>query len=104
MIRGEAAENICRRPIATGASCPHTYSVFGASQALMPMQRKDEERDKEDDEEESERQTKALAGLAIILFLALVASYLIQGLHREGVLEDCLLAHRNNCDALTTDP
>lgn len=65
----------------------------------MRMQRKHEE----DDEEESDRQTKALAGLAVILFLALVASYLIQGLHHEGVLEDCLLAHRNNCDALTTD-
>jgi hypothetical protein len=53
-----------------------------------------------DHEEERARQTRGLAGVALVLFLALVGSYLIMSLKKEGEIEDCLLAHRNNCDAL----
>jgi hypothetical protein len=51
-------------------------------------------------DDDRDRQTKALAGLAIALFLTLVASFLIQHLRQEGQIEDCLLAHHLNCDAL----
>jgi hypothetical protein len=53
-----------------------------------------------DDDEERARQTCGLAGVAIVLLLALVGSYLVASLRKEGEIEDCLLAHRNNCDAL----
>jgi len=54
----------------------------------------------EQDAEDSARQTRGLAGIAVILFLALIASYLIQDLRRQGRIEDCLMAQGLNCDAL----
>jgi hypothetical protein len=53
-----------------------------------------------DDDEERARRTSGLAGVAIVLFLALLGSYLIASLRKEGEIEDCLLAQRSNCDAL----
>lgn len=53
-----------------------------------------------DDDEESARQTRGLMALALVLALALAASYLFQALRKEGQIEDCLLAGRTNCDAL----
>lgn len=58
------------------------------------------EEEEERDEEDARRQTRALAGIAVILFLAVIATYLIQALRKEGEIEDCLLAQRINCDAL----
>jgi hypothetical protein len=52
----------------------------------------------EDDDEG--RQSRGLLALAIVLMLGLAASYLVRALAREGFIEDCLLAHRLNCDAL----
>jgi hypothetical protein len=52
------------------------------------------------EDEDSRRQTRSLAGLAIILALALIAFFLIQKLKKEGEIEDCLLAGRTNCDVL----
>jgi hypothetical protein len=51
-------------------------------------------------DEQAERQTRALAGLAIVLALAVAALFLVQHLRREGQIEDCLMAGRSNCDAL----
>ena len=51
-------------------------------------------------DEDAERQTRALAGLAIVLALAVAALFLVQHLKREGDIEDCLIAGRTNCDAL----
>ena len=51
-------------------------------------------------QDDRDRQTAGLAALAVVLFLAVVATYLIQQLRREGEIEDCLLARRLNCDAL----
>jgi hypothetical protein len=51
-------------------------------------------------DEDAERQTRALAGLAIVLALAVAALFLVQHLKREGEIEDCLMAGRTNCDAL----
>ena len=52
----------------------------------------------EDDDES--RRTRALMALALVLGLALCASYLIERLRQDGLIEDCLLAGRSNCDAL----
>jgi hypothetical protein len=49
---------------------------------------------------DAERQTKALAGLALTLALALIGFYLVIHLRALASIEDCLLAQRNNCDAL----
>jgi hypothetical protein len=49
---------------------------------------------------DDDRRTRGLAALALVLFLLLVASYLIQQLNLEAQLEDCLLAQRSDCDAL----
>jgi hypothetical protein len=55
---------------------------------------------RDDDEEDANRQTRSLAGLAIILGLAIIAIFLIQHLRKESQIEDCLLARHANCDAL----
>ena len=52
------------------------------------------------DKEDAERQTRSLAGLAVVLALAVAALFLVQHLRREGQIEDCLMAGRSNCDAL----
>ena len=49
---------------------------------------------------DADRQTSALAGLAVALFLVVVSFYLVKNLHHTVVIEDCLLAGRNNCDML----
>ena len=54
-------------------------------------------------DDDGDRQTRALAGLAVVLALAVAASFLIQQLKREGDIEDCLMAGRTNCDALIDD-
>jgi hypothetical protein len=51
-------------------------------------------------DEDANRQTRSLAGLAVILALAVVAIFLIQHLRRESRIEDCLMARHANCDAL----
>jgi hypothetical protein len=55
-------------------------------------------RNRDDDDEA--RRTRGLIALALVLGLALAASYLVERLRREGQIEDCLLAGRSNCDAL----
>jgi hypothetical protein len=55
-------------------------------------------RNRDDDDEA--RRTLGLIALALVLGLALAASYLVERLRREGQIEDCLLAGRSNCDAL----
>ena len=53
-----------------------------------------------EDDDDTHRQTSSLAGLAAMLAIAIAAFFLFQHLKREGNIEDCLLAHRANCDAL----
>ena len=64
----------------------------------------DDGRDERDVDWDAERQTKALAGLALILALALIGFYLIIQLRAVAGIEDCLLAQRSNCDALIDSP
>ena len=73
----------------------------GLTLSLMaaPMRKRPDE-DERDRQQDADRQTKALAGLAIVLALGLVALFVIQHLKTEGEIEDCLLAQRTNCDAL----
>jgi hypothetical protein len=66
----------------------------------MPPMRKRPDHDDRRRQEERDRQTKALAGLALILALAVIALMVVQRLRAEGQIEDCLLAGRANCDAL----
>jgi hypothetical protein len=56
--------------------------------------------DEQRDREETNRQTRSLAGLALVLALAVAAFFLFQYLKRAGDLQDCLMAGRANCDAL----
>ncbi len=55
------------------------------------------------DNDDSGRRTRALAGLAIVLALAVGAVFLVNHLAQESKIEDCLLAHRSNCDTLVPD-
>jgi len=54
-----------------------------------------------EDDDESGRQTRGLAALALLLAIAVIALYLFVHLHREGEIENCLMAGRTNCGALT---
>jgi hypothetical protein len=55
---------------------------------------------RDDDEDDANRQTRGLAGLAIILGLAVIAIFLVQHLRKQSQIEDCLLARHANCDSL----
>jgi hypothetical protein len=63
-----------------------------------------DEREHWDEDWDAERQTKALAGFALILALAILGFYLVVHLRAIGRIEDCLLAQHNNCDALIASP
>jgi hypothetical protein len=56
-----------------------------------------------DAEADAERLTRGLGAIVFVLLLALAGSYLVKELKKEGQIEDCLLAHRMNCDALSDD-
>jgi hypothetical protein len=57
-----------------------------------------------DEDDDGPRQTRGLMALALVLGLALAASYLIERLRKEGQIEDCLFAGRANCDAVVDEP
>lgn len=63
-----------------------------------------DERDDWDADGDADRQSKALAAFAFILVLAFLGFYLVIHLRAVGKVEDCLLAERNNCDALIDAP
>jgi len=54
-----------------------------------------------DDEDDDNRRTRALVGLAIAIALIVVGLFLVQYFRHENAVEDCLMQHRTNCDALT---
>ncbi len=54
----------------------------------------------DNDPEGPDRQTASLAGLAVSLGIVVVCLFLAKQLHNKGVLEDCLLSGRTNCDLI----
>jgi hypothetical protein len=52
------------------------------------------------EDDDNNRRTGALVGLAIVLALIVAGLFLVQYFRHENAVEDCLLAHRTNCDAL----
>jgi hypothetical protein len=53
-------------------------------------------------DDEENRLTRSLAGLAAILFLAVIALFLIERLRTVSNLEDCLMSGRTNCAPIDT--
>jgi len=53
--------------------------------------------DEDRDENGADRSTARLAGLALILLLAVLGLFLVQKLRSESALEDCLMSGRSNC-------
>jgi hypothetical protein len=54
------------------------------------------------EEEAANRQTASLGGVAITLLLLALGLFLVHELHAKGLVEDCLMAGRTNCDSLVT--
>jgi hypothetical protein len=50
--------------------------------------------------EDAERQTASLAGLAVTLLVLVICMFLLRQLQHTMVIENCLMAGRNNCDML----
>ncbi len=57
-----------------------------------------------DDDNDDDRITRSLAGLAVILFLAVVALILTDRLRVVWNLEDCLMSGRTNCMSVNVSP
>ncbi len=53
-----------------------------------------------DDLPQPENQRSPWVGLGVVAALIVVGFFLTMVLQRQGRIEDCLLAHRRNCDAL----
>jgi uncharacterized membrane protein len=56
----------------------------------------------EEEKKAADRQTASLAGVAITLLLLVLGLFLVRELHAKGMIEDCLMAGRINCDQLVT--
>ena len=56
------------------------------------------------DDDDDNRRTRSLAALALVLFLALVALYIIEQLRERGAIEDCLMQGRTNCAPTAGSP
>ncbi len=54
----------------------------------------------EADEQAHDRQTASLAALAAVLLLISAGLFLVHVLHRDAMIETCLMAGRANCDSL----
>jgi hypothetical protein len=56
------------------------------------------------DREDADRRTAGLAAIVVVLVLLIGGLWLTQTLHKKSVMEDCLMAGRQNCDALINGP
>lgn len=50
--------------------------------------------------DDADRQTMSLAGLAVTLVILVLCVWLTKQLQTKSAIENCLMAGRNNCDAL----
>ncbi len=51
----------------------------------------------DDDNDDDSRITRSLAGVAVILFLALACLLLVRELRATSTLQDCVMSGRTNC-------
>ncbi len=51
----------------------------------------------DDDDDDDNRITRSLAGVAVILFLAVACLLLVRELRSASNLQDCLMSGRTNC-------
>jgi hypothetical protein len=54
----------------------------------------------DDDKQGDDRRTASLAGLAVILLLALIALFLVRELSKVSRIQDCVMQQRTNCAPL----
>jgi hypothetical protein len=54
----------------------------------------------DDDDDDDNRRTRSLAGMAIILFLAVACLFLARELRSASNLQDCVMSGRTNCAAI----
>ena len=54
------------------------------------------------DPEGENRQSSALAGLAAALLVLVLGLFLVHMLHHKAAVEDCLMAGRRDCSAITS--
>jgi len=54
--------------------------------------------------EAADRQSLSLAGLAVTLAVLVVGVFLVRHLAHTTKVEDCLMAHRMNCDKVAAAP
>ncbi|HVJ53516.1 MAG TPA: hypothetical protein VM689_13695 [Aliidongia sp.] len=51
----------------------------------------------DDDNDDDDRQTRSLAGMALVLALLVIGLFLVQKLAATSALQDCILEGRTNC-------
>ncbi len=56
--------------------------------------------DYEDEQAGANRQTASLAGLVVALMIVVGGLFVVHALRQKGVIEDCLLSGRTNCDMI----
>ena len=54
------------------------------------------------DPHEPESRMPVLIGLVVVILLVVAAYWLVQRLHEQGRIEDCLMAGRRNCAPVDT--
>jgi hypothetical protein len=54
----------------------------------------------DDDDDDDNRRTRSLAGIAVILFLAVACLLLVRELRSASNLQDCVMSGRTNCAPL----
>jgi hypothetical protein len=66
----------------------------------MPMPRIVQRLFSQDEQTDADRQTASLAGLAVTLLLVVIGLFLVRELKAKSLVEDCLLAGRQDCDVV----
>ena len=61
------------------------------------MNTDDGEEEPTDEGPEPDRRRGAVIGLVVVLLFVLVGYFLMEALHNESNLEDCLMSGRRNC-------
>lgn len=62
------------------------------------------ERSDDDEDGGADQRTRALAGIVVILVLAILGVILVRELGKKSNLEDCLMSGRTNCAPIEIQP